>query len=90
LVAHSLFPAPHHQNTAPKSHPPNPCRATLAHNVEETTRKNVSAAKKIARDAKKVPEIRAKFEGAQRLFSPQYQLLSRWLGCQDSKREMAK
>jgi hypothetical protein len=60
--------APHHQNTAPKSQPPNPRRETFADNVEETTRKNVSAAKKIARDARKLPEIRVKSDCAKRQF----------------------
>jgi hypothetical protein len=37
-----------------------------------------------------VPEIRAKFEGAKRIFSMQYQLLSCWLGRQDSNLGMAE
>jgi hypothetical protein len=66
---HSLpLPAPHRQNTAPKSQPPNLGREISRHRVEETTGKNVSAAKKIARDAQKVPSIRAKSDSAKRLF----------------------
>jgi hypothetical protein len=49
--------------------PPNPRRETIAGNVEETTRKNVSAAKKIARYAEKGPEIRAKSDAVKRVFS---------------------
>jgi hypothetical protein len=56
--------------TAPKSQPPNPGREIFRHSVEETTGRNVSAAKKIAHDDKKVPEIRAKFDSAKRLFTP--------------------
>jgi hypothetical protein len=48
------------------------------------TSKNVSAVKKIARDAQKVPEIRAKSDGVKRLFLLHCQLLSCWLGRQDS------
>jgi hypothetical protein len=51
---------------------------------DETTRKSGSAAKKIGRDAKKVPENRAKPDRAKREFSTQYQQISRWLGRQDS------
>jgi hypothetical protein len=68
------------KNTAPKSQPPNPGREIFRHRVEETTGKNVSTAKKIARDDKKVPEIRAKSDSIERQFPLQYQLLSRWLG----------
>jgi hypothetical protein len=68
------------KNTAPKSQPPNPGREIFRHRAEETTGENVSAAKKIARDAKKVPAIRAKFDNAKIQLSLIYQLLSRWLG----------
>jgi hypothetical protein len=62
------LPAPHRQNIARKSQPPNPAREIFRHGIEETTGKNVSAAKKIARDAKKVPKIRAKSDIIERLF----------------------
>jgi hypothetical protein len=61
--------APHRQNTAPKSQPPNPGREIFGHRAEKTTGKNVSTAKKIACDVKKVPRIRAKSDGVKRLFS---------------------
>jgi hypothetical protein len=57
----ATLPAPHRQNTAPKSQPPNPRGEIFRHRVEETTGKNVSAAKKIACDPKKVPAIRSGF-----------------------------
>jgi hypothetical protein len=48
-------------------------REISRHRVEETTGKNVSAGKKIARDDKKVPDIRAKSDGIKRRFLLQYQ-----------------
>jgi hypothetical protein len=60
--------APHRQNTAPKSQPPNPGREIFRPRVEETTGKNVSAAKKIARYAEKVSEIRAKSDSTKMVF----------------------
>ena len=86
----SPFSFPRRQNTAPESQPRNPGREIFTHLVEETTGKNVSAAKKIARDAQKVPEIRANSDGAQRQFSLYFQLLRRWLGRQDSNLGMAE
>jgi hypothetical protein len=86
----ATLPAPHRQNTAPKSQPPNPRGEIFRHRVEETTGKNVSAAKKIACDPKKVPAIRAKFDNAKRQLLLIYQLLSRWLGCRDSNPGMAE
>jgi hypothetical protein len=80
----ATLPTQHRQITAPKSQPPNPGREIFRHRVEETTGKNVSAAKKIARDAKKVPEIRAKPDNVRRHFYMLSQLLSCWLGHQDS------
>ncbi|HKM70678.1 MAG TPA: hypothetical protein VJX94_11590, partial [Stellaceae bacterium] len=53
-----VFPAPHRQNTAPKSQPRNHGREIFTHNVEETTRENVSDAKKIARYVEKVAQTR--------------------------------
>jgi hypothetical protein len=50
----------HRQNIAPKSQPPNSGREISTPRIEENAGKKVSAAKKIARDAEKVPEIRAK------------------------------
>jgi hypothetical protein len=91
-IAALTFPFWHRipPNTSPKSQPLNPGREIFRHRVEETAGKNVSAAKKIARDAEKVPEIRAKSNSGKRLFLLQYQSLSRWLGCQDSNLGMAK
>jgi hypothetical protein len=66
----------------------NPRREIFRPRGEEKTGKNVSAAKKIARNAKKLPEIQAKSGSSKRYFSLQYQLVSRWLGSQDSNLRM--
>jgi hypothetical protein len=59
----SPFGAPHHQNTAPKSQPPNPGREISKPRIEETAGKKVFAAEKITRDAENVPESRGKSHG---------------------------
>ena len=57
--------------------------------VEETTREDVSAAKKIVHDAEKVAQTRAEIEFVKKQILPQCHILGCWLGCQDSNLGMA-